>query len=309
MKLSKEIINKSAIKGYKKFEAYIKTTKYNYNKTVYINNKSKVIITCPIHGDFEQTPGNHSNGVGCPRCKFDKVASINTLTTEEFIDKALEVHGNKYAYDNTFYTKSRNKVTITCRIHGNFEQLPGDHLSGKGCKQCSVEKQTKDQTFTTEQFIRKAKEIHGKKYDYSKVVYTKMQDKVIIACKEHGEFEQKATNHVTQKQGCPACGNIQKLKKYQEHPTILYMLFFTNLNLYKIGITMEKRGVKIRYKDEKEPYTICKQIVFDKGESAYKLEQMLLNKYKSFSYIGPNVLKAGNTELFTKDILADHLEI
>ena len=57
---------------------------------------------------------------------------------------------------------------------------------------------------TTEEFIAKAKAVHGNRYDYSKVVYVNTQTKVCIICKEHGEFWQKPKNHLCGN-GCVKC--------------------------------------------------------------------------------------------------------
>lgn len=122
-------------------------------------------------------------------------------TTEEFIDKANLVHCNKYAYDLVDYKGNKVKVTITCPIHGNFLQAPSDHLAGKGCMECSGKKRK-----TTNEFIEAARSVHGDFYDYSKVEYKNGHSKVCIICPEHGEFTQKANDHIHGKKGCLFCG-------------------------------------------------------------------------------------------------------
>jgi len=307
MTLGSALTRKPSIAAFDKFVAHTKTTKYSYEETIYIDNTTKVTITCPTHGNFEQQPDNHRNGQGCPKCKFDKLIGIRKDTAEDFIHKALLVHGSKYDYSNVVYTLSVTPVEIICPLHGSFLQKPVEHLTGRGCRKCAIQSRTEKNKWTNQEFIKKASEVHNNKYDYSQVEYSKMHNKIKIICSVHGEFFQKAANHI-QGQGCPSCGNIQKLKKYHEHPTILYMLFFKNLNLYKLGITMEKRGLTKRYSHEKEKYEICQQVLFNKGEDAYQLEQALLNKYKQWAYVGPNILQAGNTELFTKNILLDYFK-
>lgn len=118
---------------------YIHGGRYRYDKTKYVRRDKKVIITCPVHGDFEQTPGNHLYGYGCALC-----AGVNKLTPETFIDKAKKVHGDKYDYSLvTGDISSHRKVAIICPEHGVFEQTPTGHLSGKGCLQCTVKKRAK----------------------------------------------------------------------------------------------------------------------------------------------------------------------
>lgn len=136
------------------------------------------------------------------------------LTTEEFIDKAKKVHGDKYDYSKVEYKKSVEKVIIVCKNHGEFEQTPHVHLRGSGCYQCSIEKQISLQTKTTKKFIQEAKVIHGNKYDYSKVKYKNCMDKVFIICSRHGQFKQRADAHL-QGQGCLICSGKEKKDTYQ----------------------------------------------------------------------------------------------
>ena len=125
-------------------------------------------------------------------------------TTEEFIDKANLVHCNKYTYDLVEYKGNKVKVTITCPIHGNFLQAPSDHLSGKGCMECSGKKRK-----TTNEFIEAARSVHGDFYDYSKVEYKNGHSKVCIICPEHGEFMQTPNSHISGNQGCSECGKLR----------------------------------------------------------------------------------------------------
>ena len=112
--------------------------KYSYEKVKYINNKIDVTITCKIHGDFEQKPDKHVNSkAGCRKCGVISSAISRNKTTEMFIKDAKAIHGGRYGYENTRYLKSKNKVIISCAVHGDFEQTAGDHLQGKGCPQCS----------------------------------------------------------------------------------------------------------------------------------------------------------------------------
>jgi glutamate mutase epsilon subunit len=94
------------------------------------------------------------------------------LTTEEFIEMSKKVHGDKYKYDRTVYKTAKEKVVITCPIHGDFETVPDKHLRRhRGCPKCA------NKNTTTEEFIKKAKAIYRDKYDYSKVVYESSKKK------------------------------------------------------------------------------------------------------------------------------------
>ena len=173
--------------------------KYDYSKVNYINNHTEVTIICPEHGEFKQKPWSHLKGYGCQKCGFEARVNKSRLTTEEFIKRAREIHGDKYDYSKANYINMRTKVIIICPEHGEFKQKPSDHLNGVGCPSCS-----KNLKLTTEEFIKRAKEIHGNKYDYSKVNYINTRTKVVIICPEHGEFEQQPRRHLIG-DGCPKC--------------------------------------------------------------------------------------------------------
>lgn len=106
--------------------------KYDYSKVNYINNKTKVCIICPIHGEFWQRPNDHLSGYSCNRC-----ANNYKLSTEEFIEKAKLVHGNKFDYSKVEYNGAKEKVCIICPIHGEFWQIPNNHLNSSGCPICN----------------------------------------------------------------------------------------------------------------------------------------------------------------------------
>ena len=177
--------------------------KYDYSKVDYVNNKTKVCIICPEHGEFWQEAKNHLRGIGCPKCSIEKL----TGTTDKFIAKAKEVHVNKYDYSKVKYVRSNVKVCIICPEHGEFWQTPNKHLSGCGCPKCGNDKIRESLTLSREDFIKKACKIHGDKYDYSKVEYVNARTKVCIICPDHGEFWQTPDVH-TQGYGCPKCGGV-----------------------------------------------------------------------------------------------------
>lgn len=114
--------------------------KYNYSKVSYSNNKTKVCIICPEHGEFWQTPSAHLKGQGCPKCSYESIGIKQRRTTEDFINIANHIHNFKYSYDKCVYTTKRQKVVITCPIHGDFEQTAGNHIRGAGCPKCNQSK-------------------------------------------------------------------------------------------------------------------------------------------------------------------------
>ena len=133
-------------------------SKYDYSKVKYVNTTTKVCIICPEHGEFWKTPHKHLQGQGCPKCA--KKHTKNVHDKESFIEFSNKKHHNKYDYSKVDYINSYTKVCIICPEHGEFWQRPADHVRGMGCIYCSGR-----YTLTTEDFIRKAKEIHGDRYD------------------------------------------------------------------------------------------------------------------------------------------------
>ena len=179
--------------------------KYDYSKVNYVNARTKVCIICPVHGEFWQLPSLHiGQKCGCPLCNgtFKKTKTM-------FVEEARKIHGDKYDYSKVKYENTNKKVCIICTEHGEFWQTPYDHLAGHGCPKCSG--RTK---LTRDEFEQRAKEIHGDKYDYSKVEYVNNSTKVCIICPEHGEFWQTASEHL-RGHGCPKCGQLLVSKKKQ----------------------------------------------------------------------------------------------
>lgn len=169
--------------------------KYDYSLSNYKNNRAKIIINCPIHGRFTRQPCKHLVGYGCSRCgKYAK------LSNDYFIERATELHGDKYDYSNVNITNNKSIARIICKIHGEFSQIVGSHLKGSGCWECSGIKKLNNDIF-----IKRSKEIHGDKYDYTLSEYTGINKKIKIICKEHGDFLQLASNHMIGGV-CPKCG-------------------------------------------------------------------------------------------------------
>ena len=175
--------------------------KYDFSKIVYTGISNKVAVICPMHGEFYIRANDLLNGHGCPLCSGTK-----KLTTQEFIERARKIHGSKYDYSLSDYKNSSTPIKIICHEkdengieHGIFLQTPRNHLQGDRCPKCyrSFKK-------TTEEFIIQAKQIHGDKYDYSKVNYQGNKKPIIIICPKHGEFIQTPLYHL-QGHGCQKC--------------------------------------------------------------------------------------------------------
>lgn len=194
--------------------------KYDYTKVKYVDWKTNVIIICPLHGEFEQTPDKHYKQYGCKQCSRIINAKNRTITFDNFIKKSNKIHNNKYLYDLVKYSNVSTKVDIICPDHGIFQQTPYRHMNNAKCPHCSFNRPkinininsllngekinyiTYKLTFET--FIARANEIHNSIYDYSKVHFIDAYTNVIIICKKHGEFLKTPDQHL-HKQICPAC--------------------------------------------------------------------------------------------------------
>ena len=199
-----ELSNKKAKESFIKKAEIVHNGKYDYSKTEYKKSDEKVYIICPIHGEFQQTPNSHLRGNGCPKCGIEKRQLTQRKTYEDFVREAKEVHGDKYDYSKVEYKGYDTPVCIICPIHGEFWQRPGKHLIGHGCPECGIDKSSRNQSFTTQSFVQKAKEVHGDKYDYSKVEYKGYDVPICIICPIHGEFWQTPDSHL-QGSGCQIC--------------------------------------------------------------------------------------------------------
>ena len=174
---------------------------YDYSISEYKNATTKTDIKCKKHNIiFSITPIGHETGRGCPVCRYEKMAEKQKMPLNEFIEKANEIHNNKYDYSKVEYLNNRTKVCIICPEHGEFWQTPEKHILRKqGCPYCSGNARK-----TTEEFVKKANEIHFGKYDYSKTEYKCNSSPVKIVCPIHGEFYQRPKDHING-QGCPHC--------------------------------------------------------------------------------------------------------
>jgi G:T-mismatch repair DNA endonuclease (very short patch repair protein) len=181
--------------------------KYDYSKVVYSKSSDKIPIICKIHGEFEQTPASHLQGNGCNYCGKLTSKQKQQFTKEQFIEKSIKVHRNTYDYTKVEYNNNNTKVIIICKEHGDFEQTPQGHLSGRGCIKCANKHQ-----HTTEEWIQLAQQLHGNIYDYSNVKYISANDTICITCKLHGNFEQLPRVHL-RPNGCYKCSQKSYSKK------------------------------------------------------------------------------------------------
>ena len=201
---------------------------YDYSQVRYKGSGIKVRICCPIHGQFFQRPYSHLSGGGCPLCAIEKNAAGRRLTTQGFILRAKEIHGDKFDYSQTTYKTANAFVSIECPIHGIFQQLAASHLKGMGCKKCADEENGRKRLRSFAQFVKEARAIHGHLYEYPDQIYEGGKAKVEIICGIHGPFSQRGEVHLAGGR-CVKCADIaiglaqrMTLKQFIKSATLLH---------------------------------------------------------------------------------------
>lgn len=194
----------------------VHNNKYDYSLCRYDGIFSKIKIICPKHGIFEQTANIHIHGGGCKKCAIENNSDKKRKSTDKFIEESNNVHNFKYDYSKTNYVNSQKKVCIICKEHGEFHQTPFKHLIGQGCPKCGLKKiWDKRGRSNKEEFIEKARKVHGERYNYDKLEREFRSDrKQIIICPEHGEFYQTPNKHLSG-QGCPICSKGKASKEFR----------------------------------------------------------------------------------------------
>jgi Zn finger protein HypA/HybF involved in hydrogenase expression len=284
--------------------------RYSYLNADYKGVAEKIEITCSIHGNFTQKAQNHLRGINCPKCGNENRMNKLVSTKEQFIDKAKEIHGDKYDYSKVEYKGSNDKVKIFCSTHGMFLQRAKGHLIGNGCIKCGKETMADKRTKTKDEFIHEANLIHNGRYSYNQSEYIRGIEKIDILCKIHGLFKQSPNNHI-KGQGCPKCtrsareshwGRTKYIEKASGRTCIFYTLrcFNENEEFYKIGITMNT--IKMRYGDScKMPYDyeVMSEV---KGSAGFiwDLELAEKRKLKALNYQPEITFKGSLTECFTQ---------
>lgn len=304
--------------------------KFSYDKFEYINAKTKSIITCLIHGDFLQSADKHfNNKTPCPECykirksNLRKGKSTNgeskLIPKEEYLHMLEEKYGNKFTFNlDNYIGLTKGSVTLYCKKHGYSTYTPRSLLqSTYGCRDCGFKTVANKKIKNYDNFLKKAKQIHGDKYIYpetNRQIYKNRKSTIEIICKEHGLFSKKAQKHIAG-QGCFECrinelvedgilvgGYNEELfstnKKLAETKGFLYYLSVDNGKQYKIGITRNLYNrIKSLKSESKKEITLLDTLELPLYE-AYKIEQELLNLYAN-----NRVYTRWSTELFDTNIL------
>ena len=173
--------------------------KYDYSKFIFEKANIKSEIGCSIHGYFDITPNHHLKGKGCNKCGQISRRKNSTKNLNEVILDFERVHGKKYDYSKVIYKSAKSKITIVCKIHGDFEMTPDSHLQGSNCRKCSHR-----DNYSKEEILEQFKKIHGNRYEYDLSNYKTSRSKIIVKCSVHGQFTQQVGLHKSGN-NCPKC--------------------------------------------------------------------------------------------------------
>lgn len=184
---------------------------FSYDKTEYINNETRVLVTCKKHGDVFVNPTRFMTGSGCPLCNKEK-PNKRIKPFEDVLNSFKAAHGDKYSYDESTYVNAITKMRMICPKHGEFWQTPNKHSNKRGCPSCWKERMGASSKLGRDEFIKRATELHRGKYDYSRVSLDRLSDKIEIICPKHGPFEQCASVHLIGC-GCQECAKETRIEK------------------------------------------------------------------------------------------------
>lgn len=174
--------------------------KYSYEKVNYVDYKTEVTITCPIHGDFKQRPSNHLKGHGCPHCAKNGVRPTLEAFRARFSDKMINLSEFEYK-------RATDAGKCLCERCGNvWYTTPMSLMKGSGCPRCAKERRVMKRTSNIDEFIRKFQEKHGINYDFSEAKYVNAITKIAVICPSHGKFFM-TPNDLLSGHGCPICSS------------------------------------------------------------------------------------------------------
>lgn len=263
----------------------IHNNKFDYSKSIYINNATPMIITCPEHGDFSQLSVNHLVGRGCQKCAVQE-----RVQDEEFVLKRFtDAFGYKYNYDFTNYEDVNSYLTISCKRGHTFSQVPNQHIR-HGCADCSKEEAQNLRKQTWLDFVN---DKYNFKYDYSKFIFSTADsgDLAIgtIICPDHGAFSQSPKLHRVSS-GCKMCKKITN-EDYIEYVTKLHkdrydysLVDLFNLKDKKIEIICKKHNNKSFFQTPSHHYSGHGCLICGR-KASYKEQSWIL------SFNNPNIVQ------------------
>ena len=247
---------------------------YDFSKFEYKHSQKKAIIVCRVHGEFLTRPRDFLTGRGCAKCFGERLSALKTSSTKKFLleIKVRGLNNPNYDFSKFEYKISRQKAIVVCRAHGDFLISPSSLLAGKGCAKCANGRIANLNASSTDEFLEKVK-IRGldkPHYDFSKLDYKRNNQKVIIICKDHGEFLISPSNFLTGS-GCARC---TKNPHDRSRTTFVYIFTDDEDKRSKIGVScnLESRILNLKRKTPFK-FSLFETFEFDNFDEAFAVEQ------------------------------------
>lgn len=294
--------------------------RYDLSPTIYTYADSIVKAVCEKHGEFEIPAKYLKSTRGCQLCGYENTGRLAASNTGLFLEKATKVHGDKYDYSLVEYTNANTVVSVICPEHGEFTQIPYNHLMGKGCRLCGLESSKLSRVLYIEEVLERFENVHNGRYDYSDVVYIGDAHSLLkITCLEHGPFMQSYANHYHNRQGCPECAKdfSPRLRKgfvrssnSKDGYASLYLIncFDDDENFYKIGITTKPVKQRFSGKEAMPYYFTVEFLLLGDAEWLWDLEKLLHREYKLHKYL-PEKEFGGRYECFSHIDLDEYTKL
>ena len=239
----------------------LKRPEFDFSEFKYSSSKTKSTVKCQEHGAWETSYEKIMAGQGCPRCRG------YYQTTDEVVHKLKSVHGDNYDFSKVKYVKSSQEVEVICPTHGPWFATVKTLLKGHGCRKCSAERNAEQKRSNTEEFVAKAKKVHGDKYTYDATEYVSVNQKVSIFCNKHKEyFFQTPRSHLGGN-GCPTCG---RTGFDQTMAGSFYVL--ESKSLVKVGITNRDTVKRLKEINSESPERFS--VVLDIGLDGWQCREL-----------------------------------
>ena len=265
---------------------------YTYPETFELGSESRIDITCPRHGIFNQALIRHSSGDGCPACGDERGGLSIRSNFYSAVERAQVVHENRYLYLGIFWDCEKSNVLsikYLCQTHGYQEQVLKTHLRGHGCWHCALASRSESLRYVFDDVIQDFVETHGDRYTYKELIPSNAEHfaKVVAVCASHGEFTQLVSVHLSGC-GCPSCG-VRISKPNREIYEYLKSIGLTSELEYQINLPHNRKIFADIYVPEAN--LVIEHMGLRWHSSKFKSKEFLADRQKAvegegYSFIG-----------------------
>lgn len=264
-----------------------KRFKFIYKYIVKECSQDKTVFYCPYHGKQSVEAARHYKGLGCRKCLSEPDKTYN-----DFLEVAKKRFGNRYKYPKKVVGYNlQTRLQIRCKDHGIFTQAAYAHLTSNGCPYCAKGMLSK------KQFLKKAKKVHGDRYDYDAVPDGILKGKVKIRCKDHGWFNQYPQSHI-EESGCMDCAYKIRNPGVKHFYLYLFECRKGNRRFYKPGLAndVERRGKEhARALATGWEIKLLRSYKINESHGAYSTELYILKNLPG-KPVSKSIMTVGHTE-------------